>query len=586
MTFSQDLSIDTRYSLQAPCGLPSPLRSSLSSHTRSSSTPPSTRLSTAQHSEDHDEYREPTSLDDIEEPDTLMSCFGTLSISSLPPISPKGVNASGPIITRFPKPPPPRPSSILGTREEQRKIYLGPKLSDRATGGPDAGPLIDRFSCLFQDQYDCVSNPKGIVSLGVAENFLMQEECLELISTALKDNFTPLDLSYGDSLWGSRRINRALAGLYNDYFDPAEEVKPEQIITGVGCSAVLDQLFYTLMDEGEGILLAAPYYTGFDRDLIGRGRVRLIPVHVPIGEAAFGPESLKMFEEKLEEVEKEGIRIRAVIVCNPQNPLGRTYPRSTLLAYAKFCEEKDLHLVSDEIYALSIYDNEGKFNYISYKQSEADRLKAHLFELNSDFPQADPFTSMLSLNVEKELGIEFDKARLHVVYGMSKDFCSNGLRVGSLISQHNPLLLRAMANTSMLMKISSPADVIWSTLLLDSKRLKSFINTNKLKLTESHKFTRNWFIERGIEVSNSNAGNFIWVNLGKKLKFENSIIEKKIFQKLLDGGVYIAPGSAYHYHIAGWFRVTFTVPRGNLIVGLGRIERLLNLRPLSELKFE
>ncbi|WWC97127.1 hypothetical protein V866_004005 [Kwoniella sp. B9012] len=551
-TQSSKLSINTRYSLQPPCGLPFP-----SSHTRSSSTPPSARILTVQPNLNLEDgkYREPTTLDDEDdlESDTLISCFGSLSVSSLPPKS----GSSGPIITRFPKPPPPQPSSELGTREEQRRIYLGPKLSDRATGGPDAGPLIDRFSCLFQDQYDCVSNPKGIVSLGVAENFLMQEECMELISTALKNNFTPLDLSYGDSLWGSRRINRALAGLFNEYFDPAEKVKPEHIITGVGCSAVLDQLFYTLMDEGEAILLAAPYYTGFDRDLIGRGRVRLIPVHIPIGEAAFEPDCLKLFEDKLKEVESEGIRVRAVILCNPQNPLGRTYPRETLLAYARFCEEKDLHLVSDEIYALSVYDN-------------------------PDFPQAHPFTSMLSLNVEKELGIEFDKARLHVVYGMSKDFCSNGLRIGSLVSQHNPLLLRAMANTSMLMKISSPADVIWSTLLLDANRLKAFISLNRKRLAEAHGFIRRWFVDRGVEVANSNAGNFIWVNLGKSLGFDDAQMEKKVFQKLLDGGVYIAPGSAYHYHIAGWYRITFSVPRGNLLVGLDKIQSILNLNLINQ----
>lgn len=55
----------------------------------------------------------------------------------------------------------------------------------------------------------------------------------------------------------------------------------------------------------------------------------------------------------------------------------------------------------------------------------------------SDFPDADPFTSMMSLDVEKELGITFDRARLHsklmlsrgrhkadetVVYGMSKEY--------------------------------------------------------------------------------------------------------------------------------------------------------------------
>jgi aspartate/methionine/tyrosine aminotransferase len=49
------------------------------------------------------------------------------------------------------------------------------------------------------------------------------------------------------------------------------------------------------------------------------------------------------------------------IVCNPQNPLGRTYPRETLLQYARFCEQNDLHLVSDEIYAMSVYDNPRAF---------------------------------------------------------------------------------------------------------------------------------------------------------------------------------------------------------------------------------
>ncbi|KAL0243943.1 hypothetical protein I308_105206 [Cryptococcus tetragattii IND107] len=494
-----------RYSLQPPCGLP-PLFS----------LPP---LATA-----HDE-----------DGDTLISCFGTLSISSLPP---KGES-----------------TEVIGAPSARAKLYPGPKLSDRATQGPDAGPLIDRFSCLFQDQYDCMLNPKGIVSLGVAENFLMQKQCMELFSSALQNNITPLDLSYGDSLWGSRRINKALSGFFNEWFNPAEEVLPEQIITGVGCSAVLDQLFFNILDEGEAVLLAAPYYTGFDRDLISRGRVKLVPVHLS-PEQAFGPESLELFEQVYNTVTAQGIAVRAVIVCNPQNPLGRTYSRETLLAYAKFCENKDLHLVSDEIYAMSVYDNK-------------------------DFPEALPFTSMLSLNVQEELGIDFDRSRLHVVYGMSKDFCANGLRVGSLVSQHNPFLLRSMANTSMLMKLSSPADVIWSTLLQDKTALKKFITTNRRLLGEAQAFIRKWFEDRGVPVADHNAGNFVWVNLGAALEFEDVATEKQIFQKLLDGGVYIAPGSAYHYHIPGWYRVTFSVARDNLIIGLGRIEKLLGLRLIA-----
>jgi hypothetical protein len=34
-----------------------------------------------------------------------------------------------------------------------------------------------------------------------------------------------------------------------------------------GCSAILDSLFYCLCDEGEGVLIPAPYYPAFDNDL-------------------------------------------------------------------------------------------------------------------------------------------------------------------------------------------------------------------------------------------------------------------------------------------------------------------------------
>jgi hypothetical protein len=57
---------------------------------------------------------------------------------------------------------------------------------------------------------------------------------------------------------------------------------------------------------------------------------------------------------------------------------------------------------------------------------------------------------------------------------------------------------------------------------------------------------------RGVKVANSNAwvyqcvgwtdgvrGNFVWVHLGAKLGFDDAVEEKRTFQTLLDGGVYI-----------------------------------------------
>lgn len=76
-------------------------------------------------------------------------------------------------------------------------------------------------------------------------------------------------------------------------------------------------------------------------------------------------------------------------------------------------------------------------------------------------------------------------------------------------------------------------------------------------------------------------GNFVWVNLGARLGFSDAAEEKRTFQRLLDGGVYVAPGTAYHNPQAGWFRITFSVSRDNLEVGLAKIEKLLKLHPTS-----
>jgi len=40
------------------------------------------------------------------------------------------------------------------------------------------------------------------------------------------------------------------------------------------------------------------------------------------------------------------------------------------------------------------------------------------------------FTSILNINLDEEMESGFDKRRVHVLYGMSKDFCANGFRCG------------------------------------------------------------------------------------------------------------------------------------------------------------
>lgn len=140
-----------------------------------------------------------------------------------------------------------------------------------------------------------------------------------------------------------------MSGFFNEWFNPAEEVLPEQIITGeywpyhnltVTNRAIIfkgwaalqfltssSSIFWMkvklsfLRPRSEFwsskyvvdlLLNTCPSYTGFDRDLISRGRVKLIPVHLS-PEQTFGPESLELFEQVYNTVTAQGIAVRAVV---------------------------------------------------------------------------------------------------------------------------------------------------------------------------------------------------------------------------------------------------------------------------------
>ena len=86
------------------------------------------------------------------------------------------------------------------------------------------------------------------------------------------------------------------------------------------------------------------------------------------------------------------------------------------MEFAAFCGKHQLHLISDEIYAKSVFGNK-------------------------DISLGNSFVSMLSLNLANTIHAEF----LHILYGASKDFCANGLRLG-LVCTRNEGIIGAMSS--------------------------------------------------------------------------------------------------------------------------------------------
>lgn len=436
-----------------------------------------------------------------------------------------------------------------------------PKLSKRAQGSKDAATFIEKFEDLLNKQYS-PQNVNGLVNFGVAENTLMQVELKEYFNSHL--NLQDLDFTYGDSCAGSKRLFDAVIRLFDRYFKPVKKMLHEHIICGAGQSAILDQLTHVLCDEGEAILVARPFYSGFINDISGRAGCRLIGVDVGTQDPS-SPQTLKAFDATMETLLNSDppIRPRAVILCNPNNPLGFNYPRETLLAYCEFAQKWDLHLLSDEIYALSQFEN-------AEKEREGTKRS---------------FVSMLSVDIEKETRCE--PSRVHVLYGMSKDFCANGLRLGVMVTQHNPELRKTLLGISLLMKVSSPADALWSGLLNDDQMLEHFITTNQKKLGDTLKHCQIFFSKYGIPLLQPEAAHFIFMDLRGYLREVTDSGEKlqtgveqetDLFYSFLQNGVYVAPATGYGYPIPGWFRFTFCMRRDYLDIGLERMAKVLNIR--------
>lgn len=102
-------------------------------------------------------------------------------------------------------------------------------------------------------------------------------------------------------------------------------------------------------------------------------------------------------------VENSNTPVKALLLTNPHNPLGRCYSEDNLVTFARFCGNHGIHLISDEVYALST------FTALSDSDSHG-------------------FVSTLSIDLDQA---GCDRSKVHVVWSTSKDLACSGLRLVS-----------------------------------------------------------------------------------------------------------------------------------------------------------
>jgi aspartate/methionine/tyrosine aminotransferase len=408
-------------------------------------------------------------------------------------------------------------------------------LSRRARALVESPPLaryiLEHFA-RAGEPWDGAARPDGYIALCIAENKLLADDLVAVLAR-YADRVPGAALGY-DMMIGSLPFRERLAAYMSRAF-LGREVGAEQVAVLAGAGSVLELLFYALADEGEGVLVPTPSYAGFWPDLETRDALRIVPVHCPsVGGFPLTTAALDAA------MDAAGVPVRALLFTTPNNPLGRVYTRAELLEILAWGERRAIHVVFDEIYALSVFGER-------------------------------PFVSAASLR--PSLG-----ERVHIVWAFSKDFGASGLRCGVLVSE-NAQVVQAVDQLAYWCACSGHTQHLLAELVADTPVVDAWVDRMRAALRDACARVTRGLDALRIPYVPAEAGFFLVCDLRRFLAAPTWEAEHALWLRLLDeANVNITPGEACRIAEPGFFRLCYAaVPGEALDVALRRVGAVLGI---------
>jgi len=156
---------------------------------------------------------------------------------------------------------------------------------------------------------------------------------------AINDGFT----KYTPSI-GTLDLREAIAKKFQE--DNQVIYQPTQIAVSCGAKHSIFNIIQVLADQGEEVLIPAPYWVSYPEMVKLAGA---IPKFISTTAATH----FKITAQQLVENITENTKI--LILNSPSNPTGMLYSKEELEAIAEVCVQKNIYVISDEIYEKLIY---------------------------------------------------------------------------------------------------------------------------------------------------------------------------------------------------------------------------------------
>ncbi len=192
--------------------------------------------------------------------------------------------------------------------------------------------------------FDLASERKDTISLGVGEpDFDTPWHIRDEGIYSLEKGKT-----FYTSNSGLLELRNEICEYYRRRFDVSYEPKKETIIT-VGGSEAIDIALRAMVDPGDEVIVPQPSYVSYEPCAILAGAK---PVIIELK----NKDQFRLTAKELEEAITDKTKI--LILPFPNNPTGAIMEKEDLEKIAKICIEKDIFVLSDEIYAELTFKND------------------------------------------------------------------------------------------------------------------------------------------------------------------------------------------------------------------------------------
>jgi len=322
---------------------------------------------------------------------------------------------------------------------------------------------------------------------------------------------------------GIPELKAAIAKRYSQ--STGLEYKPAQVVVSNGAKHSLHNVFTALCNPGDEVIIPAPYWVSY-AELVKLTGAK--PVIVPTEES----NDFRVTPQQLRSAITP--RTTILLLCSPSNPTGSVYSPEELKALADVVLEKNLLVVSDEIYEHLIY---GSHRFVS-------------------FPTVRPRLA----------------ERTVVVNGVSKSYAMTGWRIGWTLSPAS--IAKAMADLQS-QETSNPCSVSQYAALAALEGPQECVGVMLAEFAKRRDFVRSRLAKiPTVSVPEMGGAFYAFVNIHQHLgrtyggtKCDNSA--QWCLALLEQQNVATVMGSAFGAE--GYVRISYATSMSNMEAGLERM---------------